>query len=86
MTNKVNDVEEGEAPITAQQLFDKLKPIHAEIETLEADMKELLDEAKEAELPYAMINSLAKAACKGKLGSVESKATKLLDLIEELTQ
>ena len=71
--------------ITAKELFKKLCSVHAEIETLTSDLKELLAEGKEAELDTATINSVAKASTKGKVSELEEKSKLMLDTIEELT-
>ena len=70
--------------ITAKELFKKLCAVHAEIETLTSDLKELLAEGKEAELDTATINSVAKASTKGKVSELEEKSKLMLDTIEEL--
>lgn len=70
--------------ITANSIIDKLVPIYTEIETLSEDAKEILKEAKESGLDSAMIAKVAKAKAASKLGELEEKTGKLLDLIESL--
>ena len=70
--------------ITAGALYKKLCAAHAEIATLDADVKELLAEGKEAELDVGFINTVAKASVKGKIAELEEKAQKTIDMIEEL--
>jgi uncharacterized protein (UPF0335 family) len=72
-------------PLTAKELFKKLCSVHAEIETLSSDLKELLAEGKEADLDTATINSIAKASTKGKVSELEEKSQLMLDTIDELT-
>lgn len=71
--------------ITAVELYKKLCAVHAEIATLDADVKELLEEGKEADLDVSFINTVAKANTKGKVADLEQKAQKTIDMIEELT-
>lgn len=70
--------------VTANSIIDKLVPIYTEIETLTEDAKEILKDAKEAGLDSAMIAKVAKAKAGSKLGELEEKTGKLLDLIESL--
>jgi uncharacterized protein (UPF0335 family) len=71
--------------ITAVELYKKLCAVHAEIATLDADVKDLLAEGKDADLDVSFINTVAKANSKGKVSSLEEKAQKTIDMIEELT-
>ena len=71
--------------ITAKELFKKLCSVHAEIEALNSDLKDLLAEGKEAGLDTPNINSVAKASTKGKVSELEEKSQLMLDTIEELT-
>lgn len=84
MTNTAENTPNKPA-ITAAQLYKKLCAVHAEIATLDADVKELLEEGKEAELDVSFINTVAKANTKGKVSELEQKAQKTIDMIEELT-
>jgi uncharacterized protein (UPF0335 family) len=70
--------------ITANSIIDKLVPIFTEIDTLVEDTKDILKDAKEAGLDSAMIAKVAKAKANSKLGDLEEKTGKLLDLIESL--
>ena len=69
---------------TNQTIIDKLVPIFTEIDTLADDAKEILSGAKEAGLDSAMLSKVAKAKANSKLGDLEKKTGKLLDLIESL--
>ena len=84
MTNTAENAPNKPA-ITAVELYKKLCAVHAEIATLDADVKELLEEGKEAELDVAFINTVAKANTKGQISKLEEKAQKTIDMIEELT-
>lgn len=70
--------------LTAKELYKKLCDIHAEIATLDADVKELLVEGKENELDVSFINTVAKANAKGKVGDLTDKLQKTLDVIDDL--
>lgn len=84
MTNTAENTS-NKPSITAVELYKKLCAVHAEIATLDADVKELLEEGKEAELDVAFINTVAKANTKGQISKLEEKAQKTIDMIEELT-
>lgn len=71
--------------LTAKELYKKLCTIHAEIATLDADVKELLAEGKENELDVSFINTVAKANAKGKVGDLTDKLQKTLDVIDDLS-
>lgn len=73
-----------EAVLTNKELFDKLVPIFREILVLEEDTKALKEDAKEAELDFAAIASLAKAQARRKLDRVIDKAEYTIKLAEEL--
>lgn len=70
--------------LTAKELYRKLKPLLAEVESLNSDIKDLLDEGKEADLQVALIKALAAAHVKGTLSKVEEKAESTIKLIDEL--
>ena len=81
MTTTLNDKSQT---LTAKELYKKLCAIHAEIALLDGDVKELLADGKEAELDVSFINTVAKANAKGKIGELEDKLQKTLDVIEDL--
>jgi len=70
--------------LTEQQVFDKLVTVFNEIWSLEQDIKEILDDAKEnglEELP--LLKSIAKAKAWNKVGDLEEKAKAQLVKIEQ---
>lgn len=73
-----------EPTLTNKELFDKLVPIFREILVLEEDTKALKEDAKEAELDFSSIASLAKAQARRKLDRVIDKAEYTIKLAEEL--
>ena len=75
---------QDESPMTNKELFDKLVPIFREILVLEEDTKSLKEDAKESDLDFAAVASLAKAQAKRKLSSVIEKAEYTIKLAEEL--
>ena len=81
MTTTLNDKPQT---LTAKELYKKLCAIHAEIAMLDGDVKELLADGKEAELDVSFINTVAKANAKGKIGELEDKLQKTLDVIDDL--
>lgn len=68
--------------LTAESVVEQLIPIYREINTLMDDAKAILAEAKEAELPAAMLAKIAKAKADSKLEDLEDKTKSLLELIE----
>lgn len=90
MTNMAVDIETEQTEVvekevlTAKVLFQKLKPMLAEIEALDADIKELLEEGKEADLNVSLIKAIATAHVRGTLAKVEGKAEETLELINEI--
>ena len=75
--------QETKPKLTEQQVFDKLVVVFNEIWSLEQDIKEILDDAKEngiEELP--LLKSIAKAKAWNKVGDLEEKARAQLDKIE----
>jgi len=71
--------------MTERELYNKLCAIHAEIGTLDSDVKQLLDDGKDLGYNASLINTIAKANAKGKIGDIEEKAQSTIDKIEELT-
>jgi uncharacterized protein (UPF0335 family) len=75
---------ETQDKLTEQQVFDKLVTVFNEIWSLEQDIKEILDDAKEnglEELP--LLKSIAKAKAWNKVGDLEAKAQAQLAKIEQ---
>lgn len=82
-TNTINDKPQT---LTAKELYKKLCAVHAEIDTLDSDVKELLAEGKENDLDVSFINTVAKANAKGKVGDLTDKLQKTLDVIDDLNE
>lgn len=70
--------------LSAEQLFEKLCNLHREINMLTEDAKQLMQDGKEKELDVVMINNIAKAYVKDKVGDVAQKAEDTLDMINSL--
>ena len=70
--------------VTANSIIDKLIPIYTEIETLTEDAKEILKDAKEANLDAAMLSKIAKAKANSKLSDLHEKTEKLLSLMDDV--
>ena len=71
--------------LTQETLFEKLVNIFNEVYELEADIKGLLDDAKEAGVEdITLIKTIAKAKAYCKVGDLEDKAKQQLDMIEKL--
>jgi uncharacterized protein (UPF0335 family) len=76
--------QENKPQLTEQQVFDKLVTVFNEIWSLEQDIKEILDDAKEnglEELP--LLKSIAKAKAWNKVGDLEEKAKAQLEKISQ---
>jgi|CXWK01.1.fsa_nt_gi hypothetical protein len=79
--------EENQTPkLTQETLFDKLVSLYENIWDLEQDCKDLIGQAKEEDEieDITLINQIAKAKAYSKIGSLQEKAKKQLDKIEEL--
>ena len=75
--------QENKPKQTEQQVFDKLVAVFNEIWTLEQDMKEILDSAKEDGIEeLTLLKSIAKAKAYNKVGDLEDKAQAQLAKIE----
>ena len=75
--------QENKPKQTEQQVFDKLVAVFNEIWTLEQDMKEILDSAKEDGIEeLTLLKSIAKAKAYNKVGDLEDKAKAQLAKIE----
>lgn len=71
---------------TEETLFDALVAKYNLIYDIELDVKDILDGAKEQKVieDISLINSIAKAKARNKVGDLEEKAKKQLAKIEEL--
>lgn len=71
---------------TEESLFEALVDKYNLIYDIELDAKDILDEAKEQKVidDISLINSIAKAKARNKVGDLEEKAKKQLAKIEEL--
>lgn len=79
--------EQNQTPkLTQETLFDKLVSLYENIWDLEQDCKDLINQAKEEDEieDITLINQIAKAKAYSKIGSLQEKAKKQLDKIEEL--
>lgn len=75
---------EVKQPITEEQALERFKAVFNEIYDLEADLKEIVEEVKEAELDAAGLKEIAKAIVYNKLGSLSQKLKDRLELIERV--
>jgi hypothetical protein len=83
----MSHTEENQTPkLTQETLFDKLVSLYENIWDLEQDCKDLIGQAKEEDEieDITLINQIAKAKAYSKIGSLQEKAKKQLDKIEEL--
>jgi uncharacterized protein (UPF0335 family) len=79
-----NQTQENNPQLTEQQVFDKLVTVFNEIWSLEQDIKEILDDAKENGLEeLTLLKSIAKAKAWNKVGDLEAKAQAQLAKIEQ---
>lgn len=78
--------DENKVAMTQEQLFDKLIPLYEVIWDAEADIKDLIAQAKEEDTieDISLINQIAKAKVYNKISNLQEKAKKQLDKIEEL--
>lgn len=79
--------EQNQTPkLTQETLFDKLVTLYENIFDIEMDAKDLIAQAKEEDEieDITLINQIAKAKAYSKIGSLQEKAKKQLDKIEEL--
>lgn len=70
--------------ITEEKAIEKLKVVFNEIYDLEQDLKEIVDEAKEAGLDGAALKEIAKAIVWNKLSTLEKKFKERLELIDRV--
>jgi len=68
-----------------QETVKKLVQIYSEVAILSEDAKQVLADAKEAGLDATLLNKIAKAKVKDKLGELEEQTSDLLALIEEVS-
>lgn len=78
--------DENKVAMTQEQLFDKLIPLYEVIWDAEADIKDLIAQAKEEDTieDISLINQIAKAKVYRKLTSLEEKSKLILSKIQEL--
>ena len=77
---------EQNTQITQETLFNQLVDKYNLIYDIELDVKDILSEAKEADVEdISLINAIAKAKAKNDLGELEQKLKQKLEKIEELT-
>ena len=78
--------DENKVAMTQEQLFDKLIPLYEVIWDAEADIKDLIAQAKEEDTieDISLINQIAKDKVYNKISNLQEKAKKQLDKIEEL--
>ena len=78
--------EQNQAPkLTEETLFEKLVALFNEVWELEANIKDLVDEAKEDSVEdIPLIKAIAKAKAYNKVGELEEKAQAQLDKIAQL--
>lgn len=74
-----------ESSDSAFQLFEKLCNLHREINMLTEDVKQLMQDNKDS-LDVSMINTIAKAYVKDKVGDMEEKAETTLSMISNLVK
>jgi hypothetical protein len=80
----INYVEDVQATkLSATELFEKLCNLHREINMLTDDAKQLMQDNKES-LDVGMINNIAKAYVKDKVGDMEDKMQETLTMIDNL--
>ena len=76
--------QENKPKQTEQQVFDKLVAVFNEIWTLEQDMKEILDSAKEDGIEeLTLLKKIAKAKAYNTVGNLEDAAKAQLAKIEQ---
>lgn len=83
----MSNTEQNQTPkLTQETLFDKLVTLYENIFDIEMDAKDLIAQAKEEDEieDITLINQIAKAKAYSKIGSLQEKAKKQLDKIEEL--
>lgn len=71
--------------LSAEQLFEKLCNLHREINMLTEDAKQIMQDNKES-LDTTLINNIAKAYVKDKIGDMEGKMQDTLTMIGNLVK
>lgn len=78
------DTEQTEK-ITEEALFEKLVALFEMISDIEMDIKDLMQEAKDADIEDAsLVKAVAKAKAYSKVGDLEDKLKAKLEKIQEL--
>lgn len=81
----MDNIETQNEELTEETLFERLLALQNEVYEIECDIKELMDEGKEAGVEdVTLINAIAKAKARNKIGDLEDKLKKKLEKIEEL--
>lgn len=70
--------------MTNIEVIDKLVPIYTEIDLLTQDAKQILSDAKEANLDAPALSKVAKAKVQQKLEDLKEKTDALSDLIDSV--
>ena len=84
MDNIETQTEEN-TTLTEETLFERLLALQNEVYEIECDIKELMDQGKEGGVEdVTLINAIAKAKARNKIGDLEDKLKKKLEKIEEL--
>lgn len=85
MTNQTTQTtDQTQDKPTEDEMLDLMLGIANEQATLDADMKELCDRAKDLGYDAALLKKIAVAKARGKLEELQSKTQELLDKIEEV--
>lgn len=80
----MTDTEQTEK-ITEEALFEKLVALFEMISDIEMDVKDLMQEAKDADIEDAsLVKAVAKAKAYSKVGDLEDKLKAKLEKIQEL--
>lgn len=80
--NQSNETQE--ATITPESVFDRCCEVHREVNLLTDQLKEDLDAAKQKGIDVVLINNIAKAYVKDKVGDMEDKMQETLTMIDNL--
>ena len=81
----MTEAQETKPKLTQEEFVDKLTKTYSTLWECEADLKDLLAEAKEAEIEdIALIKELVKAKVWNKIGDLLEKTQAKLDKAEEL--
>jgi uncharacterized protein (UPF0335 family) len=80
----IQSAEQTQDKPTEDAMLERMLEVANEQATLDADMKELCDRAKDLGYDAALLKKIAVAKAKGKLEELHSKTQELLDKIEEV--